>query len=81
VVVEVPDIDAARARLKIDSPAPTTVSWGAKLFQLRDPDGIPVTFLEWIHPKGKRNEAHRHRNLGRNRSNLRHPITSGACWC
>ena len=25
-----------------------TTSWGAKLFQLRDPDGVPVTFLEWV---------------------------------
>ena len=36
-------------RLNIDIEAPPTqsTSWGARLFQLRDPDGVPVTFLEW----------------------------------
>lgn len=47
VVVEVEDIEAARARLKIDAPAPQSTSWGCRLFQLRDPDGVPVTFLQW----------------------------------
>ena len=48
VVVEVDDVDAARARLDVDAPPPTDTSWGARLFQLRDPDGVPVTFLQWI---------------------------------
>lgn len=47
MVVEVADIDAARRRLALDAPAPQTVSWGARLFQLRDPDGVVVTFLQW----------------------------------
>ena len=47
VVVEVDDIDAVRERLGLDAPAPQTVSWGARLFQLRDPDGVPITFLQW----------------------------------
>ena len=52
VVVEVDDIDAAHRRLTVDVPLPQTVSWGAKLFQVRDPDGIPVTFLQWDQPGG-----------------------------
>jgi len=50
VVVEVPDIDAARSRLAVPAPAPQAMSWGARLFQLRDPDGVPVTFLQWDAP-------------------------------
>lgn len=48
VVVEVEDIEAARSGLKVEAPSPQTTSWGARLFVLRDPDGIPVTFLQWI---------------------------------
>jgi catechol 2,3-dioxygenase-like lactoylglutathione lyase family enzyme len=47
LVVEVADIDQARLRLRIAAPAPEAVSWGARLFRVRDPDGIPVTFIEW----------------------------------
>ena len=47
VVVEVEDIDAARSRIKVEAPAPQSTSWGARLFQVRDPDGVPVTFLQW----------------------------------
>jgi len=47
VVVEVDDIDAARSRLKVITPEPRAVSWGARCFQVRDPDGVAVTFLQW----------------------------------
>lgn len=48
IVVEVPDVDAARAALRIAAaPEPVTTSWGARLFQLRDPDGVSVWFLQW----------------------------------
>jgi catechol 2,3-dioxygenase-like lactoylglutathione lyase family enzyme len=47
IVVEVDDIQAARRSLRIAAPSPQTLSWGATLFQIRDPDGVPVTFLEW----------------------------------
>jgi catechol 2,3-dioxygenase-like lactoylglutathione lyase family enzyme len=47
IVVEVEDIHAARVRLAIQAPFPQRVSWGAQTFQVRDPDGVPVTFLEW----------------------------------
>lgn len=48
VVVEVENVDAARARLPIATPEPVVTSWGARLFQLRDPDGTSVWFLEWL---------------------------------
>jgi catechol 2,3-dioxygenase-like lactoylglutathione lyase family enzyme len=47
LVVEVDDIDHARSRLRIAAPAAEAVSWGARLFQVRDPDGVAVTFIEW----------------------------------
>ena len=50
VVIEVDDLDDARLTLAIDTPEPQIASWGAKLFQIRDPDGVPVTFLEWVKP-------------------------------
>jgi catechol 2,3-dioxygenase-like lactoylglutathione lyase family enzyme len=48
VVVEVADIEVARRKIKIETPPPQTTSWGSRLFQIRDPDGVPVTFLQWI---------------------------------
>ena len=48
VVVEVDDVDLARQHIALSTPEPQTVSWGARLFQLHDPDGIPVTFLQWL---------------------------------
>jgi catechol 2,3-dioxygenase-like lactoylglutathione lyase family enzyme len=48
IVVEVDDLELVRSRLLVTTPDPHTVSWGAQLFQLRDPDGIPVTFLKWL---------------------------------
>jgi catechol 2,3-dioxygenase-like lactoylglutathione lyase family enzyme len=47
IVVEVEDIEAARDRIAIPAPATQATSWGASLFVLRDPDGVPVTFLHW----------------------------------
>ncbi len=51
VVVEVDDVEAARRRISVPTPAPQATSWGVKLFQLCDPDGVPVTFLEWDNPR------------------------------
>ena len=48
LVVEVSDLEAACDAFRIGAPPPRTVSWGARLFQVRDPDGVPVTFLEWL---------------------------------
>ena len=47
LVVEVEDIDETRRQLRIAAPAPEAVSWGARLFQVRDPDGVLVTFIQW----------------------------------
>lgn len=48
LVIEVDDIEATHQKLAIDAPEPQSTSWGARLFQLRDLDGVPVTFLEWV---------------------------------
>lgn len=48
VVIEVDDLDLVRNRLAIEAPAPERASWGARTMQLRDPDGVPVTFLQWL---------------------------------
>ena len=48
LVIEVSDLEAARQTFRIDAPPPQAVSWGARLFEVRDPDGVPVTFLEWL---------------------------------
>lgn len=47
VVVEVQDLESTRSQLNISTPAPLTTTWGARLFRLRDPDGVNVTFLQW----------------------------------
>lgn len=47
VVVEVEDIEAARNDIAIEAPPAQDTSWGARIFQVRDPDGVPVTFLQW----------------------------------
>jgi catechol 2,3-dioxygenase-like lactoylglutathione lyase family enzyme len=47
IVVEVENIEEARERIKVDAPPVQDTSWGARLFQIRDPDGVPVTFLQW----------------------------------
>ena len=53
VVVEVDDIDAARTRIALPAPCPAPTSWGARLFQVRDPDGVAVTFLQWSRQEGE----------------------------
>jgi hypothetical protein len=51
LVVEVDDVEKARDSVKIDAPLPQGTSWGARLFQVHDPDGVPVTFLQWVNTK------------------------------
>jgi len=51
IVIEVDNIEAARSRIKIDAPPVQDTSWGARLFQVNDPDGIAVTFLQWTETK------------------------------
>jgi catechol 2,3-dioxygenase-like lactoylglutathione lyase family enzyme len=45
VVIEVDDIELIRRRIRGAPPSRTT-SVGVRLFQVRDPDAVPVTFLE-----------------------------------
>ena len=47
IVVEVENIDDARTKVSVQAPAVQRVSWGALLFQVRDPDGTPITYLQW----------------------------------
>ena len=47
IVIEVKNIDEARERIKVDAPPTQDTSWGSRLFRVNDPDGIPVTFLQW----------------------------------
>jgi catechol 2,3-dioxygenase-like lactoylglutathione lyase family enzyme len=54
LVVEVDDNEAARRHIAIPTPAVVATSWGASLFQVRDPDDVPVTFLQWDKPKDDR---------------------------
>ena len=56
VVIEVEDIEEARNRIQIEAPPTQAVSWGARLFQIRDPDGIPITFLQWTSTEGQLSE-------------------------
>ena len=53
VVVEVQDIQLAWEGLRVPAPTPAETSWGARLFQIQDPDGVPVTFLEWVRTEGR----------------------------
>ena len=47
IVVEVDNIDEARQSIKVDAPPTRDTSWGARIFQVHDPDGVPITFLQW----------------------------------
>jgi predicted enzyme related to lactoylglutathione lyase len=47
IVIEVEDITEARERISVDVLAITETSWGSRLFQIRDPDGVSITFLQW----------------------------------
>ena len=53
LVVEADDIEEARDSIDIEAPLPQATSWGARLFQVRDPDGVPITFLQWIETGGE----------------------------
>lgn len=53
VVIEVADVDRARETIAVPAPACASTSWGARLFQIHDPDGVPVTFLQWADREGK----------------------------
>lgn len=48
IVVEVKDIEDARRRINVPAPEVQSTSWGARLFQVLDPDGVPVVFLQRV---------------------------------
>ena len=50
IVIEVGDIEEARESIKVDAPPAKDTSWGSRLFRIHDPDGIPVTYLQWLEP-------------------------------
>ena len=52
LVVEVEDVDKTYEAIGIEAPLPEGTSWGARLFRLRDPDDVPITFLQWIKTDG-----------------------------
>ena len=47
VVVEVSDIEATLRQVPVAGLQLEATSWGAILFKISDPDGVPVTFLQW----------------------------------
>jgi catechol 2,3-dioxygenase-like lactoylglutathione lyase family enzyme len=46
IIVAVPDIEATRDVLDIETPIPNITQRGDLMFQLRDPDGLPITFIQ-----------------------------------
>jgi len=48
VVIEVDDVDDRWARMSAGAARPEDTSWGARLFRVLDPDGVQVTFVEWL---------------------------------
>ena len=54
IVTEVDDIESARDRIGVDVPPVTETSWGSRLFQIHDPDGIPITYLQWLEKRDGR---------------------------
>jgi catechol 2,3-dioxygenase-like lactoylglutathione lyase family enzyme len=53
IVIETEDIEADRQRIGINTPSSQDTSWGARIFQIRDPDGVSVTFLQWMQKEKK----------------------------
>ncbi|MFM7129097.1 MAG: VOC family protein, partial [bacterium] len=50
IVIETDDIERVAQRQNLGEPRLT--SWGAKVVELRDPDGIAVWLLEWLNAQG-----------------------------
>jgi catechol 2,3-dioxygenase-like lactoylglutathione lyase family enzyme len=48
IVIEVGDIEEARERIQVEAPPVQDTSWGSRLFRVHDPDGMPVTFIQWL---------------------------------
>ncbi|MEO1086186.1 MAG: hypothetical protein AAFY88_18255, partial [Acidobacteriota bacterium] len=51
-------IESVHKSIAVTAPTPKTTSWGSAIFEIRDPDGIPVTFLQWLpQPDGSPTET------------------------
>ena len=48
IVIEVDDIEEARTNIALTVDEVIDTSWGTRLFQVHDPDGIPITYLQWL---------------------------------
>ncbi|MGY6215023.1 VOC family protein [Methylolobus aquaticus] len=48
LVLEVADVDAVHRSLALYAPVPVTTNWGSRCFAIRDPDGVQITFLQWL---------------------------------
>lgn len=48
LVVEVADVEAVHRRLGLPGTKPVETSWGSRMFPVRDPEGVPVWFVQWI---------------------------------
>lgn len=46
LVAEVADAAAERRRIRVSASEVRDTSWGARLFDLRDPDGVAITYME-----------------------------------
>jgi catechol 2,3-dioxygenase-like lactoylglutathione lyase family enzyme len=46
ITVAISDIEAARDFLDIETPIPNITQQGDLMFQLRDPDGLPINFIQ-----------------------------------
>lgn len=56
LVIEVAGLRGLAATMRLPEPAPT--SWGAIVVTLADPDGLPVSLLEWtVPPPGAPNQS------------------------
>ena len=51
-VVEEADMHPLGTSMKVPAPVSAEPSLGARLCQIQDPDGVPVTFLEWKRSEG-----------------------------
>ena len=52
IVIEVEDIASEWRKLALDVPMPRQTSWGARIFELRDPVDTSVTYLQWTQDQG-----------------------------
>lgn len=52
LVFELDDVMSEWERQGRPGEGPVDTSWGARLFLVRDPDGVALAFLQWLRPRG-----------------------------